>query len=87
MLGGTTSDGMVLGLRNGDFARSCGLPGAGVVNPGVPSLELLFWNRKSASFARSGAYGKQETLQKMQKTVWQRRCHHVLISVLDIISE
>lgn len=33
MLGGTASAGMELGERKGDLARSCGLPGTGVLNP------------------------------------------------------
>ena len=39
--GGTASDGIELGVRNGDFARICGLLGAGVLNP-VCILEPLF---------------------------------------------
>ena len=42
MLGGTAREGMVFGVRKGDFARSWGLPGAGVWKPGVPSLDP-FW--------------------------------------------
>lgn len=33
MLGGTARVGMEAGVRKGDFARSCGLLGAGVLKP------------------------------------------------------
>lgn len=45
MLGGTARAGMEVGVRKGDFARSCGLLGAGVVNPGVPYLVPPFCER------------------------------------------
>lgn len=53
MLGGTASAGIEVGVRNGDFARSCGLLGAGVVkpgvvNPGVPYLVPPFCRCKSS---------------------------------------
>ena len=36
MEGGTASEGIELEWRKGDFARSCGELGAGVLKPGVP---------------------------------------------------
>lgn len=39
MLGGTARAGIELGVRKGDLARRSGLLGAGVLNPGVPTLE------------------------------------------------
>ena len=38
--GGTASEGIELEWRKGDFARSCGELGAGVLKPGVPRWGL-----------------------------------------------
>lgn len=42
MLVGTARDGMEAGVKKGDFARSCGLLGAGVLNP-VGNLDPLLY--------------------------------------------
>ena len=71
-VGAAAKEGIDVELRNGDFARSWGELGAGVMKPGVPIWGLRIC--LSVSYCRATMYGeRRQTVERMPSLTWRSR--------------